>query len=185
MTIYRIGPEEMLSMNPILVMILLPIMTLLVYPPMGRLATPLRRMSCGMFLAGASYLIVAAIQSRIDGGQTLSIWWQTAPYIVITIAEILVSTTGLEFAFREAAPSMKSTIIGFWYLTVSVGNLFVTLFTKLAGAIFGGGSADAGQLSLTPTMFLFYAGLTLVFAVIFSIVATFYKYRDPSAALGK
>jgi dipeptide/tripeptide permease len=185
MPIYRIGPEEMLSMNPVLVMILLPFMTLAVYPLAGRLATPLRRMSCGMFLAGASYLLVAAIQSRIDAGQTLSIWWQTAPYIVITIAEILVSTTGLEFAFREATPSMKSTIIGFWYLTVSVGNLWVTLITKLAGVIFGGGSESAGALSLTPTMFLFYAGLTFVFAILFSIVATFYKYRDPSAALGK
>jgi dipeptide/tripeptide permease len=93
MPIYRIGPEEMLSMNPVLVMILLPFMTLAVYPLAGRLATPLRRMSCGMFLAGASYLLLRRfnhgsmpVKRSASGGRPL-------PYIVITIAEILVSTT--------------------------------------------------------------------------------------------
>jgi POT family proton-dependent oligopeptide transporter len=115
----------------------------------------------------------------------LSIWWQTVPYIVITVAEVLVSTTGLEFAFREAAPSMKSTIIGFWYLTVAAGNLFVALITEFAKLIFPEMSAASGDLSVTPAMFLFYAVLTFVIAILFSIVAAFYKYRDPSAALGK
>jgi dipeptide/tripeptide permease len=186
MTLYRLGPEEMLSMNPVLVMVFLPIMTLLLYPLLGRLATPLRRMSCGMFVSAFSYLIVAAIQYKIDHGTTtLSIWWQTVPYIVITVAEVLVSTTGLEFAFREAAPSMKSTIIGFWYLTVAAGNLFVALITEFAKLIFPEMSAASGDLSVTPAMFLFYAVLTFVIAILFSIVAAFYKYRDPSAALGK
>ena len=184
MPLYRIGPEEMLSMNPVLVMALLPIMTLWLYPLLGRFATPLRRMSCGMFVAGSSFLIVAAIQARIDDGQTLSIWWQTVPYIVITIAEVLVSTTGLEFAFREAAPSMKSTIIGFWYLSVAFGNLFVTVITSFAGTILGVSGAS-GDLSIKPAMFNFYALVTFGIAILFSIVAAFYKYRDPSAALGK
>ncbi|NJN70295.1 MAG: POT family MFS transporter, partial [Nitrospira sp.] len=48
--------------------------------------------------------------------------------------EVLVSTTGLEFAFTEAGKEMKSTIMSFWLLTVSVGNLWVSWITKLAGA---------------------------------------------------
>ena len=76
---YRIGPEEMLSVNPILVMILLPIMTLGLYPLLGRLATPLRRMSFGMFLAGLSFVVVAMIQTRIDAGEKLSVLWQIVP----------------------------------------------------------------------------------------------------------
>lgn len=178
---YSVGPEEMLSANPILVMIFLPIMTLWLYPVLGRFATPLRRMSYGMFLSGFSFVIVAWMQVQIDAGVQLSILWQTVPYVVLTIAEVFVSTTGLEFAFREAAPSMKSTIMGFWNLTVAVGNLFVTVVTALAGRILGGGH-DA---SVSPKVFMFYAGLTFVIAIFFSVICAFYKYRDPSAAQGR
>ena len=176
---YRIGPEEMLSANPILVMIFVPIMTLLVYPVMGRLATPLRRMSAGMFLSGFSFIIVALIQKRLDAGEQLSVLWQTVPYLVITVAEVLVSTTGLEFAFREAAPSMKSTIMGFWSLTVAIGNLFVSVLTWMLGK--AGGAGD----SVSVDRFMLYAGMTFVVAVLFSIIAAFYKYRDEAAARGQ
>ena len=178
---YRIGPEEMLSANPILVMIFVPIMTLLVYPLLGRLATPLRRMSAGMLLAGFSFVIVAGLQKRIDAGEQLSVLWQTLPYIVITIAEVLVSTTGLEFAYREAAPSMKSTIMGFWNLTVAFGNLFVSVLTWALAKGAGAGHED----SVSVSRFMLYAGMTFVVAVLFSIVAAFYKYRDEAAARGQ
>ena len=181
---YRIGPEEMLSANPIFVMIFVPIMSLLVYPLLGRFATPLKRMSTGMFLAAGSFVIVAWLQMRIDGGAQLSVLWQTLPYVVLTIAEVLFSTTGLEFAFREAAPSMKSIIMGFWTLTVAFGNLLVTFVTKIARSIFGGG-AGGHDVSVSPEMFLFYAGLTFVVAIAFSIICSFYRYQDSEAARGR
>jgi len=180
---YSIGPEEMLSANPILVMIFIPIMTMFVYPAMGRFATPLRRMCLGMFLAAFSFVIVAWLQTQLDAGRQLSILWQIVPYIVLTVAEVLFSTTGLEFAFREAAPSMKSTIMGFWSLTVAVGNLMVTGITTVAGKILGTGGGH--DVSVTPTMFLFYAGLTFVVAILFSVICAFYRYRDSEAALGR
>ncbi len=176
---YRIGPEEMLSANPILVMIFLPIMTLLIYPALGRFATPLRRMSAGMFLSGFSFIIVAMFQKRLDAGDQLSVLLQTLPYIVITIAEVLISTTGLEFAFREAAPSMKSTIMGFWQLTVAIGNLLVSGLTWMLSK--AGGEGD----SVSVDRFMLYAGMTFVVAILFSIIAAFYKYRDESAARGQ
>jgi POT family proton-dependent oligopeptide transporter len=177
----KIGAEQMQSMNPLIVMILVPLFTLGIYPRIGKFASPLRRMSCGMFLAGISYLIVAALQKQIDAGVQLSIMWQTIPYIVLTAAEVLISTTGLEFAFREASPQLKSTIMSFWLLTVTVGDLFVVGITKLfseAGAGNHGASVSAGR-------FLLYAGLVFVVAALFSIIAGTYKYRDASAAEGK
>jgi POT family proton-dependent oligopeptide transporter len=155
-----------------------------VYPALRRLASPLRRMSSGMFLAAASFLIVAWLQAQIDGGARLSVLWQTVPYVVLTIAEVLFSTTGLEFAFREAAPSMKSIIMGFWTLTVAVGNLLVTAITKIAGLVVGDG-ANGQDVSVTPQIFVFYAGMTFVVAIAFSLVATGYRYRDLEAAQGR
>ena len=109
------------------------------------------------------------------------ILWQTLPYIVITAAEVFVSTTGLEFAFREAAPEMKSLIMSFWLLTVAVGNLFVALLTALLPH--AGGSAE--DASVSTGRFLLYAGMMFGVAVIFSLIAATYHYRDKSAAQGK
>lgn len=172
---YRIGPEEMLAVNPILVMILVPLMTWLVYPRLGVWARPLRRMACGMFVGAFSFVIVAYLQVRLDAGAVLSVLWQIVPYIVLTIAEVLISTTGLEFAFREAAPSMKSIIMGFWSLTVAVGNLFVSVLTKALSGLDPSGSEGA----VSTERFLLYAGLTAVVGVLFSVVAGRYRYRQP------
>ncbi len=177
---FEIGAEQMQSTNPIIVMTLVPLLTLLVYPRIGRFASPLKRMSCGMFIAASSYLVVAALQKHIDDGAHLCVLWQVLPYLILTTAEVLISTTGLEFAFREAAPEMKSAIMSFWLLTVSMGNLMVTTITKL----FASGNASESD-SVSAHRFLIYAGLTFVVAILFSIVASFYKYRDTAAARGK
>ena len=174
-----IGAEQMQSMNPLIVMGLVPLFTLGLYPRIGRFAAPLKRMSYGMFLASSSYLIVAALQQRIESGAHLCVLWQTVPYVVLTAAEVLFSTTGLEFAFREAAADLKSTIASFWLLTTSMGDLFVVTVTKLFG------SASNQEASVSPGRFLQYAGMTFVVAILFSLVAAFYRYHDKAAAEGK
>src|ERR1035437_3515305 len=173
-----IGAEQMQSMNPAIVMLLVPLFTLGIYPRLGRFASPLKRMAYGMFLAAGSYLIVAALQKQIEAGAQLSVLWQTAPYIVLTAAEVLISTTGLEFAFREAAPELKSIIMSFWLLTVAFGDLLVAAITK----IFANGT---GESSVSTNRFLLYAGLTFIVAILFSLIATTYRYRDAAAAEGK
>jgi proton-dependent oligopeptide transporter, POT family len=176
---FTIGAEEMQSANPLFVMILVPLMTGLLYPRIGRFASPLRRMSMGMFIAALSYVVVALIQSRIEAGAQISVLWQTVPYIVLTIAEVFVSTTGLEFAFREAAPEMKSLAMSFWLLTVALGDLLVAGITEIFS------SASEQSASVSTSRFYLYAGLTFVVAILFSIVAAHYRYRDQAAAEGK
>src|ERR1017187_7638444 len=178
---FKIGAEQMQSMNPLIVMVLVPLFTLGIYPYIGKLASPLRRMSYGMFLASGSYLIVAALQNKIEAGVQLSVMWQTVPYVILTAAEVLISATGLEFAFREASAELKSTIMSFWLLTVTVGDLFVVGITKL----FSESGAGNHAASVSTNRFLLYAGLTFVVAILFSIIATNYHYRDESAARGK
>jgi POT family proton-dependent oligopeptide transporter len=178
---WTIGSEEMQSANPLLIMLMLPVMTWGLYPRLGRLVTPLRRMSGGMFLAAFSYVVVAMLQARLDRGAHLSVLWQTVPYFILTIAEILVSTTGLEFAFREAAPETKSIIMGFWNLTITMGDLMVAGITKALAS----SHAASQNASVSASRFLDYAAMTFVVAILFSIVAAFYRYRDEAAARGE
>jgi dipeptide/tripeptide permease len=58
---FRIGAEQMQSMNPLFVMMLVPL-TLWLYPRFEKAAgirvSPLRRMGVGMFLAALAYVVV-------------------------------------------------------------------------------------------------------------------------------
>jgi hypothetical protein len=178
---FVIGAEQMQSMNPALVMLLVP-SALWLYPRIQRVfgvrVTPLRRMGTGMFLAGLSYIIVGFIQTQVDAGVKLSVLWQTLPYFILTTAEVLVSTTGLEFAFTQAAPEMKSTIMSFWLLTVAVGNLFVPLITKLKGSIIAEPAGAVGGQAVSASTFHLYAGLTLLVALVFVAIAVCYRERQ-------
>ena len=177
----KVGAEQMQSLNPLLIMLFVPVFTLWIYPRMGKFAAPLKRMSYGLFLAAAAFVLIALLEKRIEAGAHLSILWQTWPYVVVTAAEVLVSTTGLEFAFREAAPEMKSMIMSFWLLTIAFGSLFVALLTALLPHT----AAHTDDASISSGRFMLYAGMMFGVAILFSLIAATYNYRDKSAALGK
>ncbi|MBA4067600.1 MAG: MFS transporter [Isosphaera sp.] len=55
----------------------------------------------------------------------VSVWWMALAFLVITVAEVLISVTGLELAFVVAPKSMKGFITACWLLTVFVANAFI------------------------------------------------------------
>lgn len=172
----NIEAEQMQSLNPLLVMILVPVLNWGVYPLIertGSRATALRRMSVGLALTALSYVMVGWLQGRLEAKETLSLAWQAGPYLILTTAEVLVSATGLEFAYTQAAPSMKSAIMSFWLLTVAIGNLLVTTITQL-----GGGH---GTESVSSGRFYLYSGMTAGVAVLFIVIAACYRYRDDAS----
>ena len=176
----KVGAEEMQSLNAILVLIFLPLMTWGLYPLLekfGLRATPLRRMSSGMVLMTFCFVLVALYQKQIEQGQTLSLALQAWPYLILTTAEILVSTTGLEFAYTQAAPSMKSSVMSFFLLTTALGNLLIVTVTKL-----GSGHGDE---SVSSGRFYFYAAMMAVVGLLFIIMAARYRYRDEPEAQRK
>jgi len=177
-----VGGEQMQSLNALLILFFVPIFTLLIYPRLGRFASPLKRMSYGLFLAALAFVFVALLQKRLEAGEHLNVLWQTWPYVVVTAAEVLVSTTGLEFAFREAAPEMKSMIMSFWLLTVAVGNLFTALLTAALAHV---GTNDSGNASVSSGRFMLFAEMMFGVAILFSLIASTYQYRDKAAAQGK
>ena len=156
------------ALNPILVMLLIPIFGSVIYPVVERLGihvTPLRKMSVGMVLAAFSFVVVGIFESLLDSGHTLSVAWQIIPYLIITCSEVMVSITGLEFAYTQAPRTMKSTIMSFWLLTVFIGNLLDAYIAKIN--IFQG-----------SLFFYFFAALMFVVSLIFVMSAAKYKVRN-------
>src|SRR5690606_16211799 len=127
--------------------------------------TPLKKMGTGMFVAAVSFVFVAIFQYILDGGSELSVLWQFIPFLVITMAEVMISITGLEFAYTQAPRSMKSTIMSMWLLTVFLGNMITAYIAKVN--VFQGGS-----------FFMFFAILMAIFAVVFALMAKNYQEKD-------
>ncbi len=156
------------ALNPLMVMMIIPLLNWGVYGPLERRGvnfSPLRRMTVGMFLAAVSFAIAAALQARIElaGVGQVPVAWQIAQYWVITTAEVLVSITGLEFAYTQAPRAMKSTIMGFWLLCVTFGNLLVAFLAPLEKTL---------ELS---AFFWVFTGLMAGAATIFAILAKSYR----------
>jgi POT family proton-dependent oligopeptide transporter len=181
---YSVTGERMQSVNPLYVMTLIPLFTMWLYPALerrGLKATPLRKMGVGMVLAAAGFAISGMLQQQIGVGAKLSIWWQLIPYGVMTAAEVLISTTGLEFAFTVAPARLKSTIMSFWLLTVAFGNMLAAQVTAL-NKVKNAAGETVRRLSASNEMFA-YVGLMLVVVGIFAAIAR--KFPDRTAATAK
>jgi len=146
---FTILPGQVQTANPVFLLSFIPIFTYFVYPFFDRIGiktTPLRRIGTGLALTALSFVIIALVQERVDAGGHPSVWWQILAYVILSAAEVLVSITGLEYAYTQAPKSMKSTMTAIWLLTVAAGNLFVALingniseggfFAKFTGADF-------------------------------------------------
>ena len=163
-------PGQVQTFNPVFLLIFIPLFNYWVYPFFDRIGlktTPLRRLGAGLVLTGLSFAIVAFSQSMIDHGATPSIWWQILAYVVLSAAEVLVSITGLEYAYTHSPKSMKSTMTAVWLMVVSMGNLIT--------AAVQGNIADHGILEkpLTGAGFYWYfdVGLVAVFVIVFLFVS--------------
>ncbi len=180
---YTIDGETMQSTNPIFVMAIIPLFITWLYPALSRMGlrpTLLRRMGAGMVLAAFAFLISAMLQRHIEGGEKISILWQLIPYGVMTAGEVLISATGLEFAFSMAPARLKSTIMSFWLLTVAIGNKLASKVTEL-NSMKNTAGETVRRISASNEMLL-YVALMLVVATVFAIIASQFRESDSETA---
>ncbi len=168
----KLLPSQISALNPLMVMALIPLNNFVFYPcaeRCGVVLTPLRKMTLGMFIASLAFVVVALLQTWIDTAASenvkISVLWQFFPYLIMTQSEVMVSITGLEFAYTQAPRRMKSTVMGFWLLSVALGNKLVAVITRI------------NDLELNQSFWLF-AGLMALAALLFGVRASFYTYRD-------
>lgn len=169
-------PSQIQAVNPILILAFIPLFSYWIYPAIERIGirvTALRKIGAGFFVLASSFIVIALIQARIDAGASPNIAWQILAYTLLTAAEILLSITGLEYAYTQAPMSMKSTIMAFFLLTVSVGDFFVSLVNDNItnhGFLY--------HLKDNASYYWFFFVLLLAFAIVFVVVAVFIKERS-------
>ncbi|MBJ6982935.1 oligopeptide:H+ symporter [Luteimonas sp. MC1572] len=173
--------SQMQALNPAMVMILIPFNNLVLYPLLRRMGwepTALRRMTAGIAFSGLAWVVVGGIQVSMDGGDPMSIAWQILPYALLTFGEVLVSATGLEFAYSQAPQAMKGVVMSFWNLTTTIGNLWVLLSN--AAVRNGAVTERIASTGLSEAAFLmfFFAGFAFLAALAFGLYARRYRMVD-------
>ncbi|GAB2615798.1 POT-type proton-dependent oligopeptide transporter [Novilysobacter erysipheiresistens] len=172
---------QMQALNPMLVMLLIPFNNLVLYPTLRRMGvevTTLRRMGAGIAFSALAWVAAGMLQLWMDGGDVVSITWQVLPYALLTMGEVLVSATGLEFAYSQAPPSMKGTIMSFWLLSVSYGNLWVLLTNAAVRNDAVTGQIAATGLTENAFLMFFFAGFAFLAALAFAAYARHYPMQD-------
>ena len=139
MTLNGVPNDLINNLNPITLVIFIPIMDFAIYPALRKARinfTPIKRITWGFFVASAAMISAAIVQyyiyqtsacpqdlvneGSIDGpdGEPISciaplnVWIQAVPYCLIAFSEIFASITSLEYAFSKAPENMRGLVMG-------------------------------------------------------------------------
>ncbi|BDG09344.1 POT family MFS transporter [Anaeromyxobacter paludicola] len=164
----HLASSQVSFLNSIFVMALIPLFAGGLYPWLERRGvqvTALRKMGAGMFVTVLSFVAAWLVEHALEAGIPVSVAWQVPQYLFVSMGEVLVSVTALEFAYTQAPPTMKSTIMGLWYFAIGLGN-FVTALVSAANRFHG------------TAYFAFFAWLMLGCALWYVAVARRYRGAD-------
>ncbi|KAI9753981.1 MAG: hypothetical protein M4579_004911 [Chaenotheca gracillima] len=142
MELHGIPNDIMQNIDPLTIIIFIPICDLIVYPLLRRVGIqfkPVTRITFGFYFAALSMAYAAIVQHIIyssppcynhpsdpdtcpDGVNRVHVAVQTPAYLLIGLSEIFASITGLEYAFTKAPPTMKSFVMSMFLLTSAFGS---------------------------------------------------------------
>lgn len=145
MITHGIPNDAMASLNPICVLIIIPVLDRYVYPYMHKIKLPPRptvRMTLGFVLIAFSMAIASGVQQVVYNAppcynmplacpasenrskpNRASVLLTIPIHVVGALGEVLWSVSGSEYAYNKAAPHMKSTLQAVTMLTVAVGGV--------------------------------------------------------------
>ncbi|CAO3621308.1 unnamed protein product [Mucor fragilis] len=115
--------DIMQNIDPITLVITLPIMDRIVYPTLRRYGInlgPIFRISLGFFFAAVGMAYTAGIQSMIYANTSeypISAGYQIPSYVFVAFSEVFASVVGNEYAYKKAPQSMKSIVMALFLLT--------------------------------------------------------------------
>ena len=175
-TSFTVLPGQLSTINTVFLLLFIPLFNYVIYPwfdKKGLKTTPLRRLGTGLILTALSFVVIGFTHKSIEHGGTPSIWWQVLAFMILSAAEVLVSITGLEYAYTHSPKSMKSTMTGIWFLVVSFGNLITALVN---GQIESGGWWARNLRGANYEWF--FVAFISVFIIVFMIVSPRMKERN-------
>lgn len=130
-------PNDLIqNMNPISIIIIIPIFDFFLYPWLRKMRinfSPIKRIFVGFLFVGLGMVYAAVLEHYIylkspcqndlpsecvdasdyPNPADINVWVVAGPYIFVGIGEVFASITSLEYAFTKAPLRMKSVVVAF------------------------------------------------------------------------
>ncbi|KAK8135495.1 hypothetical protein PG984_003435 [Apiospora sp. TS-2023a] len=138
------------NLDPIALLIFIPITDKLIYPAIARtgfVLTPIKKITLGFAFGTLAMVSTAVVQHYIykdspcgdhptkcpEGPPpNMSVWIQTPAYVLIAFSEIAASITGLEYAFTKAPKNMRSLVTAVFWFAQAFSSAIAQAFVPLA-----------------------------------------------------
>lgn len=156
-------PETYQFFNPFFILLVTPVMVAFFsrLRAKGKEPPSAVKILIGMFISGFAMLVMAV--AGISGGNadnnSMSPLWLVGAYLIVTLAEILVSPMGQSYVTKVAPPRMKGLMIGFWFAGTAAGSFGSGLLGRYYGDF------PHHQYYLLIAALLFLAALMIFFFV--------------------
>jgi POT family proton-dependent oligopeptide transporter len=120
----EIGAAMFFSLNPLLVMVLTPLLLARWkrQAERGREFSVIQKMCVGALLVAVSYLLVAAAEA-LTGGARAHWLWLLSYFFIFTLGELYILPNGLGIFARLAPPKLGASTVAAWYLAIFSGSL--------------------------------------------------------------
>ncbi len=122
------------SINPLAILLFAPVFAWLwvALDRRGRNPSTPAKFAWGLFLLGLAFIamVFGAIQAR--NGGLAGPQWLLVTYVVYTWGEICLSPVGLSMVTRLAPARLQSLMMGLWFFSLSLGNLFGGLLARFS-----------------------------------------------------
>jgi len=138
-------PNDIISnLNPIFIIITIPLMDFVIYPAIRKTGfnlTPIKKIAFGFFLSSMAMVSATVTQhyiyklspcgndinaqvkaGREDCAAPFTVWVQVFPYGLIGFSEVMASITKLEYAYTKAPKNMRSTVQAIALLTSAISS---------------------------------------------------------------
>jgi len=144
MNLGKVPNDIINNLNPIFIIITIPIMDFVLYPAIRKTGfnlTPIKKIAFGFFLSSMAMVSATVTQhyiyklspcgsdinaqmkaGREDCAAPFTVWIQAFPYGLIGLSEVLASITKLEYAYTKAPKNMRSTVQGLALLTSAISS---------------------------------------------------------------
>ncbi|KAH8650925.1 peptide transporter PTR2-A [Tricladium varicosporioides] len=154
MNLGHVPNDIVAKLNPIFIIIVIPLMDFVVYPLIrksGFNLTPIKKITCGFILSSMAMISACVTQyyiyklspcgdhinaltkkGRKDCSAPFTVWVQVFPYALIGMSEVMASITKLEYAYTKAPKNMRSTVQAIALFTSAVSSALGQALTALS-----------------------------------------------------
>jgi POT family proton-dependent oligopeptide transporter len=122
------------SVNPLTIIIFAPVFSAL-WIALDRWglnpSTPMK-FCWGLWLLGLAFIAMVFAAMRTQGGELAGPHWLLITYFVCTWGELCLSPVGLSMVTKMAPIRLQSLMMGVWFFTMSLSNLFAGLVARIS-----------------------------------------------------